>query len=327
MPSQQKSSTTTTEPWSGAKPALQYGINEATRLYQSGAPKYYPSSTVAQFTPFQNASLNATGARSLYGNSGMNLGQGQINNILSGDLGLDAVFENVKGKVLPAAMSAYSAAGRTPGGAGSYGGYAAEQLTNAYAPVAMQQMQNALSMAPQYAQEDWNRIDRLGAAGQQVQTQNQANIQDSVNRYNYAANAPWDQLQRLLSSVQGAGAGYGSSTQPYYSNPFLGGVSGLSGLMGGLGSLLAAPMFASSREYKTDILPLYGNGALDTVKDMPVYSWKYRGDETPHVGPVAEEWQERTGLGDGKSINLGDAVGLLFGAVGELAQRLDGEDE
>jgi hypothetical protein len=284
MPSQQKSSTTTTEPWSGAKPALQYGIGEATRLYERGAPKYYPGTTVAQFTPYQNAAVNATGARSLYGNSGMNLGQQGINNILSGDLGLDPVFENVKGKVLPAAMSAYSAAGRTPGGAGSYGGYAAEQLTNAYAPIAASQYNNALSMAPTYAAEDWNRIDRLNQAGGQVQGQNQANIQDSINRYNYAANAPWDQLTKLLSSVQGAGAGYGSSTQPYYSNPFLGGASALSGLMGGLGTLLSAPMFASSREYKEDVRPIDGSTALEAVKSLPINEWQYTPQAAQQLG-------------------------------------------
>jgi Chaperone of endosialidase len=335
MPSQQKSTTTTNTPWSGAKPALKYGISEATRLYGK-APQYYAGSTVAGFTPYQNAAVNATGARSLYGNSGMNLGQGQINNILSGDLGLDAVYKNIESKVLPSAMSAYSAAGRTPGGAGSYGGYAAEQLTNAYAPVALQQMQGALNLAPTYAQEDWNRIDRLNQAGGQIQNQNQAQIQDSINRWNFYQNLPWDQLSKYLSSVQGAGAGYGSSTQPYYQNPYLSAAGGIAGLAGGIGSLLSAPLFASSREYKEDIEPVDGDTALETVRKLPIAEWQYKPqasqqlslygkapDMGRHIGPMAEDWQQVTGLGDGSSIDLRDLVGYLAAGLSELADRVD----
>jgi hypothetical protein len=329
MPSQEKSTTTTSAPWSGAEPYVKYGLGEAQRLYTGKQPSYYPNSTVAGFTPYQNASLNMTGARSLYGNSGMNLGQTGINNILSGDLGLDAVFENVKGKVLPAAMSAYSAAGRTPGGAGSYGGYAAEQLTNAYAPIAANQYNTALSLAPTYAAEDWNNIDRLNQAGGQIQGQNQAQLQDSINRWNFYQNLPWDQLTKYLASVQGSSAGYGSSTTPYYQNPALSALGGIAGLAGGFGSLLSAPMFASSREYKEDIKPIDGEAALETVRNLPIAEWQYKPEQLSlygggrHVSPMAEDWQAATGYGDGRSIDLRDHVGLLSAALAELADRID----
>jgi len=53
-------STSTTEPWEGQKPYLTGGFKEAKRLYNKGAPDYYPGETLAGFDPMQKAAQQAT---------------------------------------------------------------------------------------------------------------------------------------------------------------------------------------------------------------------------------------------------------------------------
>jgi Chaperone of endosialidase len=155
-----------------------------------------------------------------------------------------------------------------------------------------------------------------------------------------APNQHWDQLTKLLSSVSGAGAGYGSSTTPYYQNPYLSAAGGIAGLAGGIGSLLSAPLFASSRECKEDFEPVDGSTALETVRRLPIAEWQYKPqasqqlslygnapDMGRHIGPMAEDWQQLTGLGDGSSIDLRDLVGYLAAGLAELADRVDGSKQ
>ena len=66
---------------------------------------------------------------------------------------------------------------------------------------------------------------------------------------------------------------------------------------------------------------------LDALKRMPVEAWKYKageGDGGEHVGAYAQDFKKATGLGDGESINVIDALGVTMGAVKELAETVDG---
>ena len=47
----------TTEPAAFIKPFLEYGANEAQRLYQSELPSYFPQSTVVGFAPQQEMAV------------------------------------------------------------------------------------------------------------------------------------------------------------------------------------------------------------------------------------------------------------------------------
>lgn len=98
-----------------------------------------------------------------------------------------------------------------------------------------------------------------------------------------------------------------------------------SSLWGGLGNLAGMGMMAmSSKDYKEDKEPV--DGALDAIKSMPVEKWKYKegiADEGEHIGAYAEDFKEATGLGDGKSINLVDGMGLTMKAVQELSEKVD----
>jgi hypothetical protein len=102
--------------------------------------------------------------------------------------------------------------------------------------------------------------------------------------------------------------------------PGLGQIAGAAGgLFSGLG---AVGVTFSSRKFKTDIEPLADEDILrNLVDNVPVYKWRYRGDETQHVGPMAEDFSEAFGLGDGKTINIIDAIGVLASAIRALEAR------
>ena len=64
------------------------------------------------------------------------------------------------------------------------------------------------------------------------------------------------------------------------------------------------------------------------LRDLPVHRWRYREDFEPadqdeHFGPMAEDFREATGLGNGVTLDPRDVNGLLIAAVRELMKRLD----
>lgn len=101
----------------------------------------------------------------------------------------------------------------------------------------------------------------------------------------------------------------------------------MSGMMSGAGQLLGAGMgllAPSSREVKEE--KREAKGVLAIVKKLPVEAWKYKAgvaDEDEHIGTYAEDFTRETGLGDGKNLNLVDAIGVTMGAVKELAEEVD----
>lgn len=81
----------------------------------------------------------------------------------------------------------------------------------------------------------------------------------------------------------------------------------------------AAPYVAmamSSRTLKKDIKPIKGS-IIKHFKELPIYTWKYKGDDTKHIGPMAEEFKKLFGVGDGKSLHLVDVMGVVLGAQKE----------
>lgn len=108
---------------------------------------------------------------------------------------------------------------------------------------------------------------------------------------------------------------YGWNAQNQQQSQSAAGLGSLLGTVGGLGL-----MAFSSKKLKTNIKPV--KGGLDAVDKMPVKKWQYKPetglDQDEHIGPMAEDFQDATGTGDGKMIHLGDAVGQTMGAVQQL---------
>lgn len=102
--------------------------------------------------------------------------------------------------------------------------------------------------------------------------------------------------------------------------------SGTNALLGGLGAGagMAYGVYKSDEDVKEDKRP--ARGVLSAVKNMRVERWKYKdgvADGGEHIGTYAQDFQRETGLGDGKSINAIDAIGIAMGAVKELAAKVD----
>ena len=98
----------------------------------------------------------------------------------------------------------------------------------------------------------------------------------------------------------------------------------MGGLLGGLGKLAGSFISMSSKDVKNQ--KGEAKGVLDMVKNMDVDRWEYKpgvSDEREHIGPYAEDFARETGLGDGKTINMVDAIGVTMGAVKELAEKVD----
>lgn len=98
------------------------------------------------------------------------------------------------------------------------------------------------------------------------------------------------------------------------------------GVIGSIGGALGkiAGAFMSSKKVKHDKRPV--RGVLEAVENMPVEEWTYNqgaGDEGTHIGPYAEDFARETGMGDGKSIGVIDAIGVTMGAVKELSSKVD----
>jgi hypothetical protein len=74
----------------------------------------------------------------------------------------------------------------------------------------------------------------------------------------------------------------------------------------------------SHSSFKENIQP--ATPVLDKLKQLQIKTWHYKGDEVKHIGPMAEHFQEVFGVGDGVHISIIDVVGVLLGAMKELAE-------
>jgi hypothetical protein len=72
----------------------------------------------------------------------------------------------------------------------------------------------------------------------------------------------------------------------------------------------------SHSSLKENIAP--ADGILDKLERMHINTWHYKGDAVKHVGPMAEQFHELFGVGDGVTLNLVDVMGVLLGAMKEL---------
>jgi len=101
--------------------------------------------------------------------------------------------------------------------------------------------------------------------------------------------------------------------------------AGIGSLAGtGIGSYAAL----SSKKAKHKKRPADENVALKGLKRLPVEKWNYKkgmGDDgaTRHMGPYAEDFKKEFGVGDGKTINVVDAMGVTMAAIQGLSKKVD----
>lgn len=83
-----------------------------------------------------------------------------------------------------------------------------------------------------------------------------------------------------------------------------------------------AAMALSDRNAKTDIKSV-GRGTTSKMakylKELPLKTWKYKGDDTTHFGPMAQDFKKKFGIGDGKTLHLADVMGVVLATAKEEA--------
>lgn len=126
-----------------------------------------------------------------------------------------------------------------------------------------------------------------------------------------------------LQGALGAQSGIANVMNMGYQNELAASQAG-GAAMQGLGSLVGAGLsFMSSRDMKEDKAPVKSGSALDAVRDMPVETWKYKGDNREHVGTYAEDFKRETGMGDGRTISVQDALGVTMAAIKDLDAKIE----
>lgn len=175
---------------------------------------------------------------------------------------------------------------------------------------AQRQLANAMSLRQQRINDQLQNIELGGQNRQQI-----------LSELGGLTGLQFAQPQRTPMFNQGAA----SAINGAYANQLQAGqknYSGLGSLLGTAGQLGAAWIMCAE-EIKENKQEIDKDKILDAVKDMRVEEWNYIGHDIKHISPYAEEWKEKTGLGDGKTINIIDAFGVLMASVQAIANKVE----
>ncbi len=192
----------TTEPAAFIKPFLEYGANEAQRLYQSDLPQYYPQSTVVGFAPQQEMALRGIEQRALAGSPLSAAAVNETMKTLSGSFlggadrgGGNYISANIAGQFIP--QSQMSNAFNDATIAGNYLSDArASDALNASTiggsflsggnPYLQQAIQNAAQPTIDAVQSQFSAAGRLGSgANMDVLSRNVGQIAQNMAFANY----------------------------------------------------------------------------------------------------------------------------------------------
>lgn len=88
---------------------------------------------------------------------------------------------------------------------------ASSQLGNIYSQIGQNQLA-AAGMVPGYSNLQYQNINQLGQAGAMMDEQARAQLQDQINRWDFAQSAPYNQIQQYMNVV---GQPYGTQSISY----------------------------------------------------------------------------------------------------------------
>lgn len=184
-------------------------------------------------------------------------------------------------------------------------------------------------------------VGAANAADQMVQNEGRSRLAQAVNLGQGLAVNPGTALGMASNAggagFQGAMGGYGQQAnilnQDYQNRvqAWQADQEGLSGLFSGLGALggaaIANPAMFSflSDEDKKENARTAGDRPLRALRRMRVDEWDYKrgeGDGGRHIGTYAQDFARETGLGDGRRINVIDALGVTMGAIKALDEKV-----
>jgi len=268
------SSTVTNELDPTVKPFVEYGLDEAKRLYRQGGEQFYPGQTYVGMSPQTRSALGQAEQRSKMLQNYINPVTGLVGQTASGGyLGgnpffggaFDAATRQARGQYEDATQRLRSQASSL----GRYGSPAQSMLQDAQdATYAQALTDTAGKLAYEnFARERGNQLQaqmnlanmlesgldrRMGAteqllqAGQVVEGYEEAKLADAINRFNFQQGMPQANLSRYLSAVYGSPQG-SETTSPVFRNRAL--------------NTLGSGLLGAGLAQSANINPTYGAGA------------------------------------------------------------------
>jgi hypothetical protein len=239
------------------KPYVEFGLEEAKRLYQKPTP-YAPFQTYVSPSEATTSALSGIEQRAMAGSPLLRSAQEQSQKTISGDYlsgnpfftgafqGATRDISNQFGQNIMDIRSKLSSAGRYGSGAQTgLEGRAAEGLATALSDVGGKlayanydtergRQEAAINNAANLSQADYNDLSKLLAVGTTREGYDQAAIADAIARYQYEM--PESRLSTFLTGVYGAPSG-STQERPIYSNPSQQGLGNLLSIFGTAGSL------------------------------------------------------------------------------------------
>lgn len=276
--SKTQTTTQTSAPPAYVENQLKFGTDEARRLYEQGAPSFFPNQTYAGFTPQQEQALQLTEQRALAGSPLTREAQTQLQRTLSGEYlsanpYLDAQIgaatrgttQRFAETVMPGVQSSLGRAGRYGTNASTQQLFTnaqrtlAQQLADTEASIRGQNYQNerglmnqAIYQAPTMAQQDYTDLGKLAMVGEQRQAMNQAGIDEAMQRYQYENTIDQQQLDQFLARITGISpqAGQiGTTIAPKQGSNTFGQLLGFGASLGG--AALGSPWLGTALKYGT----------------------------------------------------------------------------
>jgi hypothetical protein len=339
---QSTNQTSTTQLPAGQQANVNELMSGALSQYQSGGPKFFPGQT------FAGPTAQETAGRTAASGYATGVGQSLVDSAIKNDqffLNPDNVFNvgntpgygavrqgivqdttrNLTESILPGIRgSAITGGGLGGSRQGIAEGLAVGRTNDALsknlgaldmsvAGMNMQANQAAAARAPQTFALGLQPAQTQANVGAAIRGDTQQSIDANRERFNFEQMAPLLNLQ-ALQSLTGTAGQYGGTTT---SQGQQGVNDGGAGVTQALGTALALFALSSHSSYKKDIIPV--EGTLAKLSQLDIKTWKYKDEDTSHIGPMAEDFHRVFGVGDGRTINLFDVLGVLLSAVKELA--------
>lgn len=241
---------TDSAPWSGQQPYLSDIFSRASALNARGdIPSYYPNATYVPASQQTEQGLNQIQSLAQQGGQLTPAATNTALRTINGDFltrqnpEFSGMVQNAFNAARPAIDSAYASAGRGISGArdaalaDSWSGAVTNLAGQNYANE-RQLQQQMVGQAPQLDQARYQDAQALMGVGSTREGYAQQQLQDSINRWDFQQNQPWNNLSKYAALVGGGQYG-GQQTQtiPTTSNPWLQGLGAAGSLASIAGSL------------------------------------------------------------------------------------------
>jgi len=340
---------TKNEPWGPQAEQLRFLFDEARQQYGE-TPRYYPGSTVAPQSGASAQSQQSAYERLLGGSPDINAASSYGRDVMGGryldpdsnphlrkygDYGASDITRHYQTAIAPTLSmagsgqagsgreaNAYSGSQRNLGD--SLGRYYADLYGSAY-DRERGRMDTAAGRAPGFAASERADIGMAVGAGQVGDAYGQRRTSADVGRYEYGRDIKRQQLEdfrRMITPPWQAGQTSAAGNAPGEgAAPYAGMATSLIGTM--IMASAMAPAAASSRSYKNHIGSVHPVALSRALSRVPVSTWTYKPeapvigahDGAVHIGPMAEDWHDAFGTGDGTSIPYIDYLGTLMAAL------------